>query len=456
MGLRLSEVMVLAAAAAILIFILFVPPPVGLADGGDFNKVTRAFSFDAAAPDNDDRWFRYIFLDYRFDPSWHWWGGFPTSEMLLVIAALGLNRFVANPGMFDLRVMGAVHAVVFLVALALFLPLLRRAPPLRRTILIVASTLVFCDVGYVCYYNSFYMDTAAFLFLLLTIVFFLRVHTAGVAARFDRIGFFVSCVLFVTSKGQHSLAGLIIALLLVWLRQYKSAVAIDALSVFWIARLPADYADMARFNVIFFQILPNSAARSRDLAQLGLDDSYLSKVGMIGYDANSGMEDTKYHHQFGQRASAARLAMYYLRHPWQAERLVMIGLTDASGQRPRMGNYDRRAGKGPNAQSFAFAAWSSLKQRVFDTHGVRYAIYALALCVAAPLLVWRRGGKQRITWTAGTLVIVMMAAMTLLIACLADGVDFLRHLFLFNVYIDLLAMISFGTVLIRGTGADQT
>src|SRR5215831_13451014 len=107
--LRLSEALALAAVAAILIFILFVPPSVGLADDGDFNRVTRAFSFDAAAPDNDDRWYKYVFLDYRFDPAWHWWGGFPTSEMLLVIAALGLNGFVAEPGMFDLRVMGAVH-----------------------------------------------------------------------------------------------------------------------------------------------------------------------------------------------------------------------------------------------------------------------------------------------------------------------------------------------------------
>src|ERR1051325_8550832 len=86
---HLPEALALAAAAAILIFILFVPPPVGLADGGDFNKVTRAFDFDAAAPDNDDRWYKYIFLDYKFDPAWHWWSGLPTSEMLLVIPALG-------------------------------------------------------------------------------------------------------------------------------------------------------------------------------------------------------------------------------------------------------------------------------------------------------------------------------------------------------------------------------
>src|SRR5581483_237855 len=234
---RLFEVLTVTAAAVIMIVILFVPPAVGLADGGDFPKVTRAFDMDAVAPENDDRWFKYIFLDYKFDPNWHWWGGFPTSEMLLLMAAIGINRFVAKPGMFDLRVIGAVHAAVFLVALALFLPLLRRAPPLRRTTLILAALLVFCDVGYVSYYNSFYMDAPAFLFLLLTIVFFLRMYSVDVASRFDRAGFLVACVLFVTAKSQHSLAGLLIAGLLVWQRHYKSAIGIAALSIFWMAQL---------------------------------------------------------------------------------------------------------------------------------------------------------------------------------------------------------------------------
>ena len=107
---RLLEIVALVAAAAILIVILFAPPVVGLADSGDFAKVTRLFDLDTPAPENDDRWFKYIFLDYKFDPKWHWWSGFATSEMLLTAAAVGINRLVARPGMFDLRVMGAVHA----------------------------------------------------------------------------------------------------------------------------------------------------------------------------------------------------------------------------------------------------------------------------------------------------------------------------------------------------------
>ena len=50
----------------------------------------------------------------------------------------------------------------------------------------------------------------------------------------------------------------------------------------------------------------------------------------------------------------------------------------------------------------------------------------------------------------------MSIFMTLLIACLADGADFLRHLFLFNVCIDVLVMASIAAILVRGPEAHLT
>ena len=114
-----------------------------------------------------------------------------------------------------------------------------------------------------------------------------------------------------------------------------------------------------------------------------------------------------------------------------------------------MGNYDRSAGKPPFAQSRAFSAWSTMKQSVFGGHGYRYGIYCAALCLLLPLTLLRRGGKQRRVWIAAALVLVSMAGMTLLIGCLADGVDFLRHLFLFNACVDLMILASFSVLVYR-------
>ena len=165
--------------------------------------------------------------------------------------------------------MGVVHAGLFLIALAVFLPLLRQVPFRRGILMSAAAILVFCDVMYASYYNSFYMDTAALLFLLLADVFFLRVAATYKPSLLDRAGLLLSCLLFVTSKFQHSLCGLPIALLFITRRQYKSAVLMAAAGVAWFLQTPPDYAATARFNVIFYGILPNSRDQAGDLARSG-------------------------------------------------------------------------------------------------------------------------------------------------------------------------------------------
>jgi len=130
-----------------------------------------------------------------------------------------------------------------------------------------------------------------------------------------------------------------------------------------------------------------------------------------------------------------------------AARLIFIGLEDASAQRIHMGNYDRSAGKPPSAQSRAFSAWSTIKQAAFEGHGERYAIYCTLLGLLLPLAVWWRDGSERRVWIAGALVLVSLTGMALLIPCLADGLEYLRHLFLFNACIDLLAVGSLAALM---------
>jgi len=435
---RLPEALAVAAAAAILIFILFVPPPVGMADDGDFNAITRAFDFDANVPVDDDRWYKYIVLDYKIDQRLHWWSEFPSSEMLLVIPALVINRLVSRPGAFDLRVIGLVHAAFFLLALGLFVPLLRRFPPLWRALSYAIIILVFSDITYASYYNSFYMDTAALLFLLLAIVFFLRLTLRSVPSRIDRAGLVLSCILFITSKFQHSLCGLLLALLFVTRREYKTAALLAAVSIAFFLQAPAHYSALTRYNVIFYSILPNSKDPIGDLVRLGLDESYRSKIGKHGYSAGSGWDDQMLVGAFTVRATLPRLLAFYMTHPGTVWRQVAAGLDEAALQRSRIGNYAKSAGRPPAERSYAFAAWSSLKTRIFWDHPWRYRTYIGVLCVSLPWLCWRSRTKRRPDWIGGAVCLAAMAILTLLIGCLGDALDPIRHLFLFNAILDML------------------
>src|ERR1051326_7092485 len=88
--------------------------------------------------------------------------------------SIGLNNIFSKEGSFDLRWMGLIHGLLFLNAAYLLQRLLAGWGRWRRFFLWAAIVYCFGDVMYVSYFNSFYMDAAAYVFLLLALVLFLR------------------------------------------------------------------------------------------------------------------------------------------------------------------------------------------------------------------------------------------------------------------------------------------
>jgi len=173
----------IAAAAAILAFQILVPPAIGLADNGDFAKITGRFNLYPAVDELRDSAFRYINLRYDFLSDSHIDTGFRSPETLLIRAALLLNRVVSRAGVFDLRAMGVVHAALFLLALALLTDLLGAERAGLRLALLALAVFVFCDVAFSAYYNSFYLDAGAFVFLMLAVAAWFATLSAWNAAR---------------------------------------------------------------------------------------------------------------------------------------------------------------------------------------------------------------------------------------------------------------------------------
>ena len=60
---------VLGLLAALLVGQLLIPPIVGLADQGDFDRLWRWFGIESAVTDPEQRYFRYLIREWRIDPS---------------------------------------------------------------------------------------------------------------------------------------------------------------------------------------------------------------------------------------------------------------------------------------------------------------------------------------------------------------------------------------------------
>jgi hypothetical protein len=105
---------IIAVAAVILTWQLFIPPIVGLADQGDFARILGTFGY---AAEDGSATIAFVAPKYVSDyssgrPGWEQ----PSSEYVFVACAILLNKIVSRDGKLDIVVIGIIHALAFLAA----------------------------------------------------------------------------------------------------------------------------------------------------------------------------------------------------------------------------------------------------------------------------------------------------------------------------------------------------
>jgi hypothetical protein len=432
---------VLAAASLILIWQLMLPPVVGVANNGDFIKLLGRFGLGTTDV------FQHANTRYTFHDSYRWESGYQSSELLVIVPALAINRVLSKDGSFDIRIMGVLHGGVFLFALFLFVPLLDGTRRWAAAAVCVLALALFGDFLYVGYLNTFYVDVPAYLFLLLGVVFYLRAIRWG--RRWDTLGMVVCGILVTTAKPQYAFLGLWIACLAWWERDllwggrrrpaiFASVVLVLAAGTTVRYFVPEDYSATTTFNVIFKGTLPYSSRPDRDLAELGLDSTYRRWSGFHAFTAESPLFDPAFVRSFMARTSYRKLAFFYLRHPAVGWRAFLRSLDEAGRMRIPMGNFDVHSGQPPLAETRSFVAISDAKQRMFFHHGLRHFLSFVTLSALFLALLARNRDRLPKGALAGGLVLVGMSAANLVVSAMAEVFDPTRHLLIFFAQYDLL------------------
>jgi hypothetical protein len=434
---------VLAAAALILTWQLLLAPVVGVANNGDFGKLLGRFGLGTTDV------FEYANTRYTFNDSYRYESGYLSSELLVIVPALAINRVLSKDGSFDIRIMGVLHGALFLLALFLFVPLLDGTRRWAAATVCVLALALFGDFLYVGYLNTFYMDVPTYLFLLLAVVFYLRAIRWG--RRWDALGVVGSGILVATANPHYAILGLWTAGLAWWARDvlwpgrkraaiFASAVLILAAGITARYFVPEDYSSNTTFNVIFSEILPNSSHPDRDLAELGLDSSYRRWSGVNAFAPESPLADQAFVRSYLTRTSYRKLASFYLRHPAVGWHSFRRALDDAGRMRIPMGNFDVNSGQHPRAETRSFVVISDVKKAAFFHHGSRLLLSFVALAASfLALLAWNRDRLPKGAW-AGGLVLAAMSATNLVVSAMGEVFDPTRHLLIFFAQYDLLLL----------------
>ncbi len=325
--------------------------------------------------------------------------------------------------------------------------------------------LIYSDVAYVAYFNSFYMDAASLVFLLLTVS--LAIAAVLRPSPWVALAFGISAVFFVTSKAQHALLGPMISVLALWLglrmRDRRSrgiwiasgVAAIVATGVMF-SQTTAEYKAGTLYNLIFYRLTTRSSNPAGTLAELGLPPAELSWVGTHAYSPNAPVTNGPWQEEFLHRTSYLRIGIYYLRHPLFTSAVLWEALrVDTPGIRPgNIGNYREKDGYAPYTLAQSFDLWSNLRSKLIASFP--FHVIALYLAVIAGCIWCFFRPVLAAEWPAYPVVLVLAlcGVVEFLGSVLLDCLETGRHLFLFHAITEMLiisfvaaAVLKFGSVL---------
>ncbi|MGA2327747.1 MAG: hypothetical protein ABSH05_15800, partial [Bryobacteraceae bacterium] len=438
-----------AIIAAILVYQLFIPPSIGMADNGDFSRIMGAVGLEYTTGNRDDRHFNYFVPTYKFESSGEWDTLVSTSENVLVLCAMAINRLGSKTGLFDVRVLGGLHLALFLLAVWMLLRLSANLGLAARVVVPLLLALVFCDVGYVAYFNSLYSEPGSFVFLFLALA--AAIHLAEDPASLARMAaWLVASLLFLSAKPQNSLLGIPLAGYGFWIaygpagggRRRAVAVCSVALCLGSVAHLwitPRWIAKHYLYNAVFFELLKYSPTPREDLQELGLNPDLEEYKGTNIFSEDAPVEEPEFEAAFFDRIGSARLVRFYLGHPSRLAGMVQRAAQGAFSLRPSyLGNFEKWCGLAPRAQSQAFQFWSRLKESATPRSAWFVGLFFAGNAILALAVYLRTGSRRLKAAMVLHFVVVLMAIEQFLVAEAVCGqYELAKHLFLFNLLFDL-------------------
>jgi len=457
------RVTLLAAAATLVCVQLFVPPVLGIADDCDFEKLRARACIGPEVPEKYP-YFEYFVPGYAIRQAYCRADGMPTSAAIPLTLSLWLARVFLPPAHFDLRLLAALYACLFLSAYWFFT---RSAGPAAG----IAVLVVFCSAVYVPLFSTFYMDAAAFVWLVWAVALSIRILIADEVRWHTLVALAVFLALLATSKVQYVLLPLCF-LPVFWLRFGRqrfpgvrlraalSCAVLLAAGLYMSASSPW-YRAIALFDGLFFKFLPACQNPAAELHKLRLGPQFDGDIGKNAYSPGTHMQERDFALAFGRSLGVTKMAGFALTHPAADVRALRHDLDEASLERVRMkigqreyrlGNYEIDTGRAPESQSDFFAAWSACKFAILARRPWIYLGYIIAVVAA----LWTAAARQRTLRAqaiAGAAMLTALLPASFLPAFL-DAVDTGRHLAFFNCFLDMSVCAVFVLILrLRGKRA---
>lgn len=452
--------------------ILFAGDNLGLSDNGDFRRIMLASKMEYA----DETDYNYLFKQYY---KMHVEGYTVTEKIASVWETDKENEIYQSPHFIFIKIskvlnlldnivhnrdetsyniawLSGLYIFMFSIASWCIFTFFNDRPLRIRLMVFLLYIFIFCDAGYVLYFNSLYGEPLQYIAVMLLISIGLLMYKRPSIPKV--ICFFVALYFFAGSKLANIPYSIIIslfALIMTILRKdklFKLTVAVSTIiSIICISHLYVSIPDWmdkdTSYQAVFYGILKSSDTLDEDLEELGLPQTYNVLADTTVYNEESvyaiDIKSEEFDQNFYQKINKFDIAWFYIKHPVRFIGKLATSIENSAYIRPpNIGNSSVIV----EEVSDRYSGWSNIRvflKFLYNPVIILGLFFLLTIYVIIIdiFLILRRKKEE-----AGTLyklvamnILVLGLWINLMLPMLGNGeADLAKHLFLFTNCIDIL------------------
>ncbi|MTI48654.1 MAG: hypothetical protein FH761_12485 [Firmicutes bacterium] len=466
--------------------LLLFKPFIGLADNADYFRVIQPLGLEI----NDYQKFFYFYNEYDINldqgnnifeyisnvisPSIPNEEEYVSTQFLIIKVAMILNIIVKsimglNNRIFDIRFLAIVYIIIYGISLYYIYMNLRIKKAVHRIIAFGLMIFMFCDIGYIIYFNSFFGEATIITSLFMMIAMTLWIIKNKSPNLPSIMSFYIAAFIFVGAKVANSPMGILIAIFglsfILLKKDLKIRITISVLSIALIitsmhfyTKSPDWMRKVTNYHSIFFGVLKDSPTPEEDLRDLGISEEYLVLKDTHGYLYHNGYNiySDEFKEAVYDNASHFEVLKFYLKHPTRfIDKLKITAESSIMMSPPYLGNYRKVDYIERLKLTNRFSAWSYIrKQFVGSAFLIIILLFILFACILIyELIKWIRSDKKsksNLVSILGASLLFLIAGSQFAIPIIGNGeADIVKHMYLFNACFDFMIFLGIIWLLVR-------
>ena len=443
--------LIASIAVSLILTIALIFMCIGMADNGDYFRVLTTNDLYSYEQADSDQYFGYFDKEYGIREYYNdaTAGGITTSQNIFIRAAVAIDTFITHDYVFDVRYLAGLQIAFLALGVFLFVDYLTfNKKPAAGYLIAALVTLVFADLAYGAYFNSFFQEATVYISFMICISSALLLgQKRKYNPYFLMILFALGALLLIFAKQQNAPLGVVLAILCIFIaiRTHikrlrglaliiAGVLAVSGVAVY--ALIPQKFVDINKYQTMTRGTMLSSEDPEDALSQFMINRQYALLNGTTTFDRYPEIkyDDDTMTENFYNKFSYLDVAIFYMKNPDQLYTMMDYASRNLYLTRPEMvGNYEKEAGMEYGAKTDFLVFYSTLKQNITPkTIG-----FLIMWCLGAILLGLRNRYQMLVI-----ILCVLIGLSQILVSIVGDGdADFAKHVFLYTLIFDYINVI---------------